>query len=300
MSSYRRIYLVSCVSQKTPYPAPARDLYVSPLFQKERAYVLKSGSPWFILSAEHGLVHPDDVLAPYEKTLNNMRVAERRAWAEKVQSQMEQVLPDADEVIIFAGVRYREHLEPWLRHSFASVRVPMQSLQIGKRCSGYQKMSQIEDTIAFYTHLQELERRIGGKRSLDNSDGKRGWPERGVYFFFESSEHRSGSGVGPRVVRVGTHALTAKSRTTLWNRLRQHRGTLHPYGGNHRGSISRLLVGEALTRRGDVDSKDSWGRGSNAPPAVRESERPIEAQVSQYIGPMPFIFVPILDAPGGQ
>lgn len=133
MSSDRCIYLVSCVSQKTPYCAPARDLYVSPLFQKARAYVLKSDSPWFILSAEHGLVHPDDVLAPYEKTLNNMGTAERRVWSQKVQSQMEQALPAADEVIIFAGARYREHIEPWLRRRFASVRVPMQGLQIGKQ-----------------------------------------------------------------------------------------------------------------------------------------------------------------------
>ena len=159
-------------------------------------------------------------------------------------------------------------------------------------------MSQIEDTIAFYTHLQELERRVGGKRSLARSDGKMDWPKRGVYFFFEYGQARSGSGVGPRVVRVGTHALTAKSGTTLWDRLRQHRGTLNPLGGNHRGSIFRLLVGEALIRRGVVDSADSWGRGSNAPRAVREAERPIETQVSQYIGAMPFIFVPITDAPG--
>ena len=133
MATDRRIYLVSCVSQKTPYPAPARDLYVSPLFRKARAYVLKSGSPWFILSAEHGLVHPDDVLAPYEKTLNNMRVAERRAWAEKVRSQMEQTLPDADEVVILAGARYHEHLEDWLNRRYASVQIPMRGLQIGKQ-----------------------------------------------------------------------------------------------------------------------------------------------------------------------
>ena len=133
MSSDRRIYLVSCVSRKTPYPAPARDLYESQWFRKARAYVLKSGSPWFILSAEHGLVHPDDVLAPYEKTLNNMRAAERRAWAEKVQSQMEQALPDADEVVILAGKLYRERLEPWLRSRYASVRVPMRNLRIGEQ-----------------------------------------------------------------------------------------------------------------------------------------------------------------------
>ena len=75
------------------------------------------------------------------------------------------------------------------------------------------------------------------------------WPARGVYFFFEDGEARSTSGTGPRVVRIGTHALTAKSSTTLWNRLAQHRGVVGTGGGNHRGSIFRLLVGEALLRR---------------------------------------------------
>ena len=78
-------------------------------------------------------MRPDEIPAPYEKTLNNMGAAERRAWAQKVQSQMEWALPDADEAIIFAGVRYREHIEPWLRRRYASVRVPMWCLPIGKQ-----------------------------------------------------------------------------------------------------------------------------------------------------------------------
>lgn len=133
MTSLHRIYLVSCVSQKKLHPAPARDLYVSNWFQKAHGYVAKSGSPWFILSAQHGLVSPDEVLAPYDKTLKKMRAAERRAWAQQVQCQMEQTLPDADEVVIFAGKDYREHLEPWLRRRFASVLIPMQGLGIGKQ-----------------------------------------------------------------------------------------------------------------------------------------------------------------------
>ena len=133
MTTPRRICLVSCVSQKKPHPAPAQDLYTSPLFRKARAYVVKSGSPWFILSAQHGLVHPDEIVDPYDKTLNDMGAAERRVWAQKVQSQMDLALPAADEAIIFAGARYREHLEPWLRRQYASVRVPMQGLQIGKQ-----------------------------------------------------------------------------------------------------------------------------------------------------------------------
>ncbi len=77
------IYLVSCVSRKRELACEARDLYVSEFFCKARRYVEASGCPWFILSAEHGLVAPNQVIAPYECTLNRMRVADRRAWAEQ-------------------------------------------------------------------------------------------------------------------------------------------------------------------------------------------------------------------------
>ena len=62
----------------------------------------------------------------------------------------------------------------------------------------------------------------------------------------EDGECRSDSGDGLRVVRVGTHALTSSSRTTLWKRLSQHKGQKASGGGNHRGSIFRLLVGSTV------------------------------------------------------
>ncbi len=68
------VYLVSCVSKKRSSRAPAKDLYLSDWFIKARNFVEANGGPWFILSAEHGLVAPDDLLEPYEKTLNTMSV----------------------------------------------------------------------------------------------------------------------------------------------------------------------------------------------------------------------------------
>lgn len=133
MATDRRIYLVACVAQKTPDAAPAQELYTSPWFRKARAYVLKSGAPWFILSDLHGLVRPDEMLEPYDVTLTKAPAAERRAWAQRVQNQMEQMLPDADTVVILAGKNYRQFLEPWLRRRFASVRVPMDGLRIGEQ-----------------------------------------------------------------------------------------------------------------------------------------------------------------------
>jgi hypothetical protein len=58
------LYLVSCVSKKRDTPTTARALYVSDWFIKARTYVEATCSPWFILSAEYGLLHPDAVVAP--------------------------------------------------------------------------------------------------------------------------------------------------------------------------------------------------------------------------------------------
>lgn len=152
----------------------------------------------------------------------------------------------------------------------------------------------------FYDLLGELEHRLGGKRKLSACTGRMNWPERGVYFFFEDGESRTVAGQGPRVVRVGTHALTTGSRTTLWNRLSQHRGSSKTGGGNHRGSIFRLLIGEALGNRDPMHRLDSWGKGGSATPAIRVQEVDHERRVSAYVGAMPFLWLEIPDAPGTQ
>ena len=116
------LYLVSCVSGKQESPAAARELYTSQWFGLTRRFVENSGSPWFILSAEHELVDPDHVIAPYERTLNTMGVEVRRDWARRVKDQMEVALPPADRCVMLAGERSEEHaaqlrtdLERWAK-----------------------------------------------------------------------------------------------------------------------------------------------------------------------------------------
>lgn len=125
----------------------------------------------------------------------------------------------------------------------------------------------------------------------------------GVYFFFEPGEMRTTSGTGPRVVRVGTHALKSGSKSTLWKRLRQHRGTLsgnYPGGGNHRGSIFRLHVGTALINKHGLSGRatETRGDGSSAGTAIRKREYPLEKAVSQYIRSMPFLWIAVEDEAG--
>lgn len=160
--------------------------------------------------------------------------------------------------------------------------------------------ARLSDLQRFYELMDELARRLGGPRHLSACSGRLSWPERGVYFFYEDGEERAGSGSGPRVVRVGTHALKSGSGTTLWNRLSQHRGSAGSGGGNHRGSIFRLIVGTALMARDGHDCPTWDDRRSTAPREVRTAEQPFERHVSAVIGAMPFLWLPIEDESGPE
>lgn len=158
----------------------------------------------------------------------------------------------------------------------------------------------LADLGAFYAAIGRLIHAQGGPRELRSCDGRMGWPERGVYFFFEPGEDRTESGSGPRVVRVGTHAITAASRTTLWKRLSQHRGNAGDGGGNHRGSVFRKHVGRAVMARDASLEFPMWGNGNTASRQARLSEQPLERKVSEVIRAMPFVVLAIPDAPGAD
>jgi hypothetical protein len=149
------------------------------------------------------------------------------------------------------------------------------------------------DIDRLYGMLSDLERRLGGTRTLNGATGGRAWPSHGLYVFFEPGETRPNG--QPRVVRVGTHALIRTSRTTLWQRLSQHRGNLsgaNPGGGNHRGSIFRLHVGAALLRRDHAPDGllESW-LAKKAHPQLLAAEAEYERNVSRHIGAMPFVWL---------
>ncbi len=147
------------------------------------------------------------------------------------------------------------------------------------------------DLRRFYEILARLELQVEGMRRLSACEASSEWPMRGVYFFSEPGESRSGSGNGYRIVRVGTHAVSIGSRTTLWNRLAQQRGTTS-LGGNHRGSIFRKLVGQALAAREPNLAAATW-----AARIVRDAERTLEEEVSRYIGEMSFLWLSVDDSP---
>jgi hypothetical protein len=108
-------------------------MYRSAWFIKARRYVENRAAPWFILSAEHGLVAPDDRIAPYDRTLIHVGRAARRAWALGVLEALTNLINSEDEIIFFAGARYREYLLAPLEERGISVRAPMEHLRIGSQ-----------------------------------------------------------------------------------------------------------------------------------------------------------------------
>ncbi len=162
-------------------------------------------------------------------------------------------------------------------------------------------MSRQDDLDSLYTLFEKLEAQVGGMRRLNDCTGYMDWPERGVYFFFAADEDRE-TGDYPRLTRVGTHAVSAGSGQSLWNRLRTHRGAnrgTYEGGGNHRGSVFRKRVGEALIERHDLyDEYPHWGDGSSAGRNKRLAEVEMERRVSEYIRGLPFLWVAVDDEPG--
>lgn len=78
--SLRVVGLVACSKAKLDHAAPARELYQGALFKLARAYVEATCDEWLILSAFHGVVHPDTVIQPYERSLADMPREARKAW----------------------------------------------------------------------------------------------------------------------------------------------------------------------------------------------------------------------------
>lgn len=298
-----KICLVACANKKLSYKASAVDIYVSPLFKKSREFASRFNHRWYILSAKHGLVSPEDILEPYNETLNRKSIDERRQWADKVFGQLRTRISVGDEVTFIAGQRYREFLLPLLENAECNISVPLAGLSIGRQLQWLNaKLSTTSDRLRdierFYGLLMRLEKETGGKRLMRDCSGKHPWPTRGVYFFFEPGEFRVISPETQRVVRIGTHGVSRGSRSTLWHRLRTHKGTDGGFG-NHRSSVFRLHVGAAiLSRNSNSNNHTSWGQGQSAPLHIREVEKPIEQEVSEHIAQMSILCISVGDESG--
>jgi len=122
------VVLVGCGKAKLPRLAPARDLYTGGLFRQARAYAEKHADAWLILSAKHGVIHPDDVIAPYDVSMNDLTAAERAAWGEKVRRVLHELGAWDKTLVLLAGEKYEGAVKGAPR-----VLRPLEGLEMGYR-----------------------------------------------------------------------------------------------------------------------------------------------------------------------
>ena len=127
----KTIVLISCVSQKLMCSARAADLYTSTLFKLNLRYAeILDPDETYILSAKYGLLSLDDVIEPYDKTLNEMGTAAVKLWASMVLEQLAKKSDLVNDHFIFlAGNNYRKFVLP----SLMSYDVPLVGLRIGEQ-----------------------------------------------------------------------------------------------------------------------------------------------------------------------
>ena len=133
------VVLVGCVKTKREQGPRPRSCTCRDYFTKMRTHAEVTGLSWFILSAEHGLVGPNDWLEPYERYLPNTPRDYRRAWGEKVAKQLEVAIGSLAglAVEVHAGAAYVDSLEPPLRWRGAQLIDELKGLSIGRRLSWY-------------------------------------------------------------------------------------------------------------------------------------------------------------------
>ena len=287
--------LISCSKTKGGHREVARDMYASPLYRKSVMLTEKWGVRFGILSAKHGLLDPNQVIEPYDLTLKGASRSAKIEWARMVDAQIRSLR--GKKLVILAGDDYLAPLIEMVESKSFDYYAPMRGLSLGNRLAFLNEAIDIErrrDAIAKAYRLFETiskPRGLPRLRDLLNED----LPSHGVYFFFDDLEATSFSSSIPRLVRVGTHGVSLGSVATLRNRLRTHFGT-QAGTGNHRASVFRLHVGRAIIERERLHVEfPHWGKGQSAAREIVDMEIPMERRVSEYIGDLRVLNIPVLD-----
>lgn len=108
--------LVACSSKKRATPSAAIDLFRRNFGQ---------GIHIAVLSAKHGVVPAENILAPYDEALCSKSKEERADWARSTGQQLRSLFPDATFVVL-AGRAYASAL------SGLPAEFPLAGLTIGR------------------------------------------------------------------------------------------------------------------------------------------------------------------------
>lgn len=290
------IYLIGCSEAKLPGKHPAKELYTSERFKAARELVKAEKADWAILSGKHGLVEPDEVIESYNVNLGERPVAAREKWTVQVLAAIQKRHPKPCRVIVLADEPY---FSGWLERLLGlgyRVHIPARRMADPAKdwlCAALPSHPKRKMLQAVYAALQELLATPGRLQRFADCKGGAEWPSAGLYLFTDTTEPRLFDPASPKIVRIGTHGVSEGSVSTLWQRLKAHKGDLGGLG-NHRTSIFRLHVGTALIAHHGWQCP-SWGSPARPSADELKTEAEVERAVSAYIGELHVSVLPITD-----
>jgi len=129
--------LIQCVQSKQDEPLPAKKLYDSTYFDAMKRYAEATDSEWRILSAKHGLLHPETQIHPYDAF----------GLSEKQARSIATTLSNAKvgHVEIVAGKKYTNPLTPELESCGIDVLETCRGMKIGNRLSKLRTLARREE-----------------------------------------------------------------------------------------------------------------------------------------------------------
>jgi len=130
----KKLFLIACSESKLSHAAPAVDLYQGQAFKLAVKAALKADADILILSAEHGVVQPDQTLEPYDCSLKRRSTSWRAEWAKNTAKQLSKYKDRP--TTILAGKFYAGAAT-----GLANKSTPLSGLGIGQQLAVLSKMS---------------------------------------------------------------------------------------------------------------------------------------------------------------
>jgi len=128
------LYLIACSNAKLDHAAPAAELYTGQAFRLAMAAAERAGADVIILSALHGAVFPNLIIAPYDLSLSTMAADDRRQWAANVRHALSEYQGRA--ITVLAGKHYAAAVEGW-----PNVSRPLAGLGIGQQLAALKNLN---------------------------------------------------------------------------------------------------------------------------------------------------------------
>ena len=121
-----RVVLVGSSGATADEPRPAGEMFRSDGFAYAREHARHSRLPWFVLSAKHGLLDPDEVISPHRIQIDDQPAAYRTAWGEWVVAQLADRLQlDGVVVEVHGGVDFAQPLRQPRTRRGAVLEIPL-------------------------------------------------------------------------------------------------------------------------------------------------------------------------------